>query len=257
MHGYKYRLRSPKSVVDEMERDIKLCPRVLMGGEFFFEDDTFTVNKDRAIEICEEILQRKLKITFSVNGRVDSRDDQMFKMMKLAGCREILVGFESGVQKILDNVHKGITLEDSREFMKAAKRAGLEVHGCFVIGLPGETEETAMETIKFAMSLGLDTIQYSGAVPFPGTKFFNICDENRWLLTRKWDRWLDAGEQHGVVAYPTISQNKINYYVDLGLRKFYLRPSYMVKFLLKTRSGADLCRKMRGAYNYFTYLFKG
>jgi len=173
MHGTRYRLRSPKNVVDEIEYDIKLCPKVLKGGEFFFEDDTFTVNKERAILICEEILKRNLKIIFSVNARVDNKDLEMFKIMKKAGCRELLVGFESGNQAILDKMHKNITLEQARQFMDYAKKAKLEVHGCFVIGLPGETEKTAEETIKFALSLGLTTVQFSGAVPFPGLPFMN------------------------------------------------------------------------------------
>lgn len=254
MHGYKYRLRSAKNVVDEIQRDINMCPQVLKGGEFFFEDDTFTVDKNRAIEICEEILKRNLKITFSVNGRVDNADREMFKIMKRAGCREILVGFESGVQKILNNMNKNITLQQSREFMKLAKETGLQVHGCFVIGLPGETEQTAKQTIDFALSLGLDTIQFSGAVPFPGTKFFNICQEKGWLLTKQWSKWLDSGEQQGIVSYPEISQEKINYYVDLGLKKFYFRPFYMLNFLFNTKNKSDLYRKFRGAKNFISYL---
>ncbi|MDD5617890.1 MAG: cobalamin-dependent protein, partial [Candidatus Omnitrophica bacterium] len=89
MHGTRYRLRSPKNVVDEIEHDIKLCPQVLKGGEFFFEDDTFTVDRERAIRICDEILKRGLKIIFSVNARVDSYDLDMFRIMKKAGCREL------------------------------------------------------------------------------------------------------------------------------------------------------------------------
>ncbi|MBU1869396.1 MAG: radical SAM protein, partial [Candidatus Omnitrophica bacterium] len=155
MHGMRYRLRSPKNVVDEIEYDIKLCPQVLKGGEFFFEDDTFTVDKERAIEICREIKRRNLKITFSVNARVDTADIGLFKIMKGSGCRELLVGFESGNQDVLNKMNKNITLEGSRRFMRLAREAGLEVHGCFVFGLPGETEETAKETIDFAISLGL------------------------------------------------------------------------------------------------------
>lgn len=254
MHGTRYRLRSAKNVVDEIEADIKLCPAVLKGGEFFFEDDTFTVQKVRAIQICEEILQRGLKITFSVNARVDSADCEMFKMMKRAGCRELLVGFESGVQSNLDKMHKNITIEQSYKFMELAKRADLEVHGCFVIGLPGETETTAAQTIDFALSLGCKTIQFSGAVPFPGTAFFKLCEDNSWLKTKEWSRWLDAGEQSGIVEYPGMSIERINYYVDRGLKKFYFRPGYMLKFLIQTRSKADLYRKLRGARNFLSYL---
>ncbi|MBU0504196.1 MAG: radical SAM protein [Candidatus Omnitrophota bacterium] len=254
MHGLKYRFRSPGNVVDEIEYDIRLCPRVLRGGEFFFEDDTFTVNKERSVMICEEIMRRNLKITFSVNARVDSADLGMFKVMKKAGCRELLVGFESGSQVILDNAHKNITLENSYKFMELARSAGLCVHGCFVIGLPGETEETAQETVDFAMSLKCDTLQFSGAVPFPGTKFFEMAKDNCWLKTRDWSRWLGEGEQKGIVEYPGIVQERINYYVDLGLRKFYLRPVFIIKFILSTRSLSDLYRKLRGGVNYFNYL---
>jgi len=256
MHGTKYRLRSPKNVVDEIEHDIKLCPRVIKGGEFFFEDDTFTVDKNRAAAICEEILRRNLRIVFSVNGRVDNADRELFKIMKRAGCRELLVGFESASQSLLDKMHKNISLERSGEFMDYAKEAGLDVHGCFVIGLPGETEETAQETIRFALELGLTTVQFSGAVPFPGTDFYNLCKKENWIRAQDWSCWLSDGEQSGVVEYPSLSRERINYYVDLGLKKFYFRAGYMFKFILSNRSKSDFYRKLRGGWNFIAYLCK-
>lgn len=255
MHGVRYRLRSPKNVVDEIEYDIELLPQVLKGGEFFFEDDTFTVNKERAVSICEEILRRGLKITFSVNSRADNADLQMFKIMKKAGCRELLVGFESGNQELLNQMNKNITLEQAHQFMEYAKAAGLQVHGCFVFGLPGESDETAKKTIEFALGLGLTTVQFSGAVPFPGTVFFDLCEKREWLKSKHWSDWLDSGEQSGVVQYPYLSTERINHYVDSGLKKFYLRPQYIMKFLWQTRSRSDLYRKLRGARNFFSYLF--
>jgi len=122
MHGYKYRLRSPKNVVDEIENDIKLCPQVLKGGEFFFEDDTFTVDKKRAMDICGELERRGLKITFSVNARVDTADLELFKAMKEGRLQGAACRFESGDQGVLDKMHKGITLGQSRSFMEAAKK---------------------------------------------------------------------------------------------------------------------------------------
>jgi radical SAM superfamily enzyme YgiQ (UPF0313 family) len=252
MHGLTYRLRSPQNVVDELEYDIKICPQVLRG-EFFFEDDTFTVSKERAILICEEILKRNLKIKFSVNARVDTADLEMFKIMKKAGCRLLLTGFESGVQEILDNVNKNITVVQSYKFIEMARKAGLEVHGCFVIGLPGETENTAKKNIDFALSLGCNTLQFSGAVPFPGTEFFRQAQGKGWIKTNDWGQWLGEGEQKAVVQYPGISQEKINQYVDEGLRRFYFRPRYIIKFLLNTKSLSDLYRKVRGACNYIRY----
>jgi len=254
MHGLRFRLRSPKNVVDEMERDIRLCPQVLKGGEFFFEDDTFTVNKQRAMQICEEILSRNLKITFSVNARADTADEEMFLLMKKAGCRELLVGFESGDQEMLDRMHKNATLEDARRFMAISKKAHLDVHGCFVLGLPGETVKTIEKTIRFALELGLHTVQFSGAVPFPGTRYYNYCRDHGLLRAKSWESWLSEGEQAQVVDYPGLTKAQIDHYIDLGLKKFYFRPSYMIRFLFQTKSRKDLYRKLRGAKNFFSYL---
>lgn len=254
MHGIRYRLRSPGNVVDEMERDIALCPRVVSTGEFFFEDDTFTVNKDRAVSLCEEILRRKLKVTFSVNARVDTADKELFSLMKRAGCRELLVGFESGNQEQLRSMHKNLELERSYEFMRLAREAGLDVHGCFVIGLPGETAESARQTIEYSLRLGLTTAQFSGATPFPGTEFYRQCKERGWLKAERWSDWLKDGEQSGVVEYPGLSRSQINRLVDEGLKRFYFRPSFMVSFVLRNRSYADLYRKFRGAFNFIRYL---
>jgi len=255
MHGRRFRFRSPKNVVDEIEHDIELCPKVLKGGEFFFEDDTFTVLKKNAMAICTEIINRNLKIKFSVNGRVDCAHLDMFLMMKEAGCRELLVGFESGSKLVLDNVKKKISLEQSRHFMDLANKAGIDVHGCFVMGLPGETEKSMHETIKFALSLGLHTVQFSAAVPFPGTEYYDYCKQRGYIKAKKWDEWLQrGGEQSPVVEYPGLTARLIEKYVDKGLKKFYFRPKYMLKFIAETKSKSDLYRKLRGFRNFINYL---
>jgi len=232
MHGTRYRLRSAANVVDEIERDIALCPAVARTGEFFFEDDTFTVNKERAIAICEEIMRRNLKIIFSVNARADNADRELFHMMKRAGCRELLVGFESGSQAVLNRMNKNVTLDVSRRLMEYAKEADLDVNGCFVIGLPGETKETARETIRFALSLGLTTAQFSGAVPFPGTSFYDTAKEKGWLKAGSYSDWLKDGEQAGIVSYPEMPSEMIDHYVDIGLKSFY----FLGKVLLIMKS---------------------
>jgi len=255
MHGRKFRFRSPANVVDEIEHDIEICPKVLKGGEFFFEDDTFTVIKKNAIAICDEIIKRNLKIKFSVNGRVDCASLDMFEKMKEAGCRELLVGFESGNQEILDNVSKKITLEQGRHFMDLAKKAKIDVHGCFVMGLPGETTQTMEKTINYALSLGLHTVQFSAAVPFPGTDYFDWCKKNGYIKAKRWDEWLKrGGEQSPVIDYPGLTADQVERFVDRGLTRFYFRPAYMIKFLLETRSSSDLYRKLRGFKNFIKYL---
>jgi len=253
MFGHKYRFRSPKNIVDEIEYDLKLFPK-LKYGEFFFEDDTFTVNKERAYAICDEIQRRNLKIAWSINARPDIYDLKLFKRMKQTGCREFLVGFESGVQEILDNVKKGLKVEESKEFVRVVKEAGIAMHGCFVFGLPGETKETAQKTLDFALNLGVDTLQFAGAVPLPGTEYFTYCKDNGLLKAKSWDDWLSGGEQGAVVDYSNISIGDINKLIDSGLKKFYFTPGFISKFILKTRNINDAYRKIRGGLNFISYL---
>ena len=222
--------------------------------EFFFEDDTFTVNKERAAAICEGLASRGLRISWSVNARPDICDLDLFRLMKKRGCRQFLVGFESGDQGILDAIKKGITIEQSKEFVAVARRAGIEVHGCFVLGLPGETLETARKTITFAQDLKLDTLQFSAAVPLPGSEYFNFCKDQGLLKSKSWEDWLDGGEQGAVVDYPGLSIQTINRMVDCGLRSFYLRPAFVAKFLLNNRNLFDVYRKVRGGMNFLSYL---
>jgi len=176
--------------------------------------------------------------------------------MKKAGCRELLVGFESANQKILDNVNKGIKVEQMREFMYMAKQSALEIHGCFVFGLPGETKETIQNTINSALSLGLSTVQFSAAVPFPGTEYYEICRERDWLKSEDWRNWVRDGEQSAVIRYENLSSGEIDKYVDLALKKFYLRPEYLFNFVFRNRNLSDIYRKFRGGFNFFSYLFK-
>jgi radical SAM superfamily enzyme YgiQ (UPF0313 family) len=226
----------------------------LKYGEFFFEDDTFTVNKERAYAICEEIARRGLKINWSINARPDIYDLKLFKEMKKLGCREFLVGFESGTQEILNNVKKDLEIGQVKEFVRTVKDAGIHIHGCFVLGLPGETKETAKKTIDFALGLGVDTLQFSAAVPLPGSEYFDYCKASGLLKAKSWNDWLEGGEQGAIVDYPGISIEEINKLVDTGLKKFYFRPRFMFNFLFSTRSLSDLYRKVRGASNFLNYL---
>lgn len=254
MFGHKYRFRSAKNIVDEIKYDLNLFPK-LKYGEFFFEDDTFSVDKERAYLICEEIAHEGLKINWSINARPDIYDLGLFKEMKRNGCREFLVGFESGEQIILDNVKKNLDIEQVKEFVQVAKEAKINIHGCFVLGLPGETKETAQKTIDFALSLGCDTLQFSAAVPLPGSQYYNYCQTQGLLKAKSWEDWLEGEEQGAIVDYPDISIKDINGLVDRGLKKFYFRPQFIFKFMLHNKNIFDLYRKIRGAFNFLSYLF--
>jgi len=156
---------------------------------------------------------------------------------------------------MLNRMEKSETVDDAARFMRLARKADLDVHGCFVLGLPGETESTIEKTTEFALQLGLHTVQFSAAVPFPGTPFFDYCMNEGLLKTNKWDAWLSGGEQASVIEYPGLSKETIQQGVDHGLKEFYFRPGYMIKFLFETRGRSDLYRKLRGTRNFLSYLW--
>lgn len=253
MYGRRYRARSPELIVDEIEYDMKLFPYL---KEVMFEDDTFTLkaHRERLHAICSEILRRGIKISWSANARVDLNDIDTLKLMKQSGCRMLCVGFEFGNQEILDNVKKGITLEQSRIFAENCRKAGIRVHGCFMIGGPGETKETAMDTIRLAKELPIDTVQFSGVCPYPGTEYYRWCEEHGYLVPKDWPDWVDKNkEQRTVISLPELSMEEINRLVDLGLKSFYLRPSQMFRMLREIRSISDLRAKLYGLKSFVRY----
>jgi anaerobic magnesium-protoporphyrin IX monomethyl ester cyclase len=253
MYGQHYRARSPERVVDEMEYDLRLFPFL---EEIMFEDDTLTLRPHlpRLRAICEEILRRGVKIPWSANARADLRDIQTLRLMKRAGCRMLCVGFEFGHQQILNNVRKGIRLEHMREFAALAGEAGIRVHGCFMIGGPGETRETAYQTIEFARRLPIDTAQFSGVCAYPGTEYYDWAKENGYLAPQDWPQWVDENlEQRAIINLPQLSVDEINELVDQGLREFYLRPRQMWRMLRNIRSWADVKTKWHGLMSFVDY----
>lgn len=222
--GRKHRVRSTENVVDEFEYTANELPEV---NEIFIEDDTFTINKKRIRGICEEISRRKLEITWSCNARANL-DYETMKAMKEAGCRLLDVGYESGNDDILKNIKKGITTNDSRKFTEEAKRAGLKILADFIFGLPGETKETAEETIKFAKEMKPDLVQFAVATPIPGTEFYHWAKENEFLLVDDLEESLDEeGFQKCIVSYPEFTKEDIETYVDRALKEYYLSPSFI------------------------------
>ena len=243
MEGKKLRMRHPELVVDEIEYDFSLFPYL---REVMFETDTFTASPKHVEGVCREILKRNLKITWSCNCRTDV-DLKLLPLMKQAGCRMLMVGFEFGTQEALDAVKKGTTLEQSMRLAKEAQRLGFTVHGCFMFGAPGENMESALKTIEFAKSLPMDTVQFSGICAYPGTEIYQQASKIGTLVPNSWREWVDENwEQVTVLDYPGLSKEEIDGLIDKGLKEFYLRPKQMVKMALDTRTPDDLRRKLFG-----------
>jgi len=203
MYGHRYRVRSAENVVDEME----YCVERYRPGEIFFDDDTFTIGKTRVMEICREIRDRNLRVVWSCMGRTDTVDDEMLADMFNAGCRKIKFGVETGSKRIMAAIQKGLDLDKVATAFQMARSVGMEVHGTFMIGLPGETRDTVRETVEFACSIPMDSVQFSIATPFPGTDFYEQCSRKGWLVTEEWENY--DGNFGSVVSYPQLSKVEI------------------------------------------------
>ncbi|MGD9035325.1 MAG: radical SAM protein [Syntrophobacterales bacterium] len=243
MEGRKLRLRDPELVADEIQYDLALFPDL---REVMFETNTFTASSTHVSGVCEAIIRRGLKIPWSCNCRTDV-DLKLLPLMKRAGCRMLMVGFEFGTQEALDAVKKGTTLEHSVRLAQEAKKLGFTVHGCFMFGAPGETRQTALKTIEFAKSLPMDTVQFSGICAYPGSEIYHEAREKGFLVPGTWREWVDeTWEQVTVLSYPELSKEQIDQLIDKGLREFYLRPKQILRMAQEIRTLDDLRRKIYG-----------
>ena len=169
----------------------------------------------------------------------------------------LMVGFEFGTNKQLEAVKKGTTIEKASKFVKEAKKLGFTIHGCFMIGAPNETPESAQATIDFAKSLPLDTIQVSGIAVYPGTELYRWAKENNYIRAKDWTDWVDENhEQVTLLDYPQMSKEQIDFYIDKGLKEFYMRPSQMFRMFFNIRSFDDIVRKLYGFRSFLDYFSK-
>ena len=247
--GHRYRAKSPTGVAREMAHARKLFPQV---KEFFFDDDTFTAYQPRAREIAKEL--GKLGMTWSCNARANVNYETL-KTMREHGLRLLLVGYESGVQRILDNIKKGIRIEEAREFTANCRKLGITIHGTFILGLPGETPETIRETIEFAKSLDVFSIQVSLAAPYPGTELYRQAKENGWFAG---DAHLvdDSGQQTAALEYDGLARDEIFRAVEHFYKAYYFRPRPIMRMVgemigdwetmkRRLREGAEFLRFLR------------
>ncbi|MBU3911028.1 MAG: B12-binding domain-containing radical SAM protein [Candidatus Omnitrophica bacterium] len=250
MYGRSYRARSTENVLDELESNIRLFPSL---KEVMFEDDTFTLRKyhERLEKICRGMIDKKIRISWACNARPDMLDAMLLRLMKKSGCRMMCVGFESGDDGVLTAIRKGISTDTMKKFAGLSRQAGISVHGCFVIGAPGETKASIKNTVRFAASLPIDTLQFSGLCPYPGTEFYAWCRDNDYIVAKDWHEWVDpGGEQRTIVDLPGLSCEDMNRAIDRSLYSFYLRPSYIFSQLIRTRSIYDIEARLKGLYNF-------
>jgi len=247
--GRIYRKRSVASLVKEVQWIKENLPQV---KEIFFDDDTFTINKNWVKEFCKAV--KPLKITWSINARADL-PYSLLRKMKEAGCRVLVVGYESGNPQILKNVKKGTTVSQMKTFTRDAKKANLMIHGTFILGLPGETKKTIRQTFRFACDLDPDTIQVTIATPLPGTQFYNWCQKEKYLEEEA--KVNQAGYQTPTVSYPYLSAEEIYNAVEKFHLRFYFRPQYILKTIKKALlSPAEAKRIAISSWEFAKYLLQ-
>lgn len=226
LSGHPWRRRSSDDVVREMATAKEYWPNV---KEYFFDDDTFNIQKTRTIELCAKL--KPLNLTWSCTSRVTT-DFETLKAMKEAGCRLLIVGYESGDPQILKNIKKGATIERARQFTKDCHKLGLVIHGDFIIGLPGETRETINNTIAFAKGLDVQTIQVSVAHAYPGTELYDYVVKNGFVVSGS-KMVDDGGHQLAHIQYPGLSADEMLAAVHLFYDEYYFRPKTVFRILKK------------------------
>lgn len=247
--GRTYRTRSPRSVIEEMERARDMFPQV---KEYFFDDDTFTAKTQRVEEIARGL--KRLDIVWSCSTRANV-SERTLEIMKDSGLRCLLIGMESGSDEILKNIQKGISTSQTRSFMKACKRLKITTHGTFIVGLPGETRETIEQTIQYAKELDPDTIQVAIATPYPGTEFYLQAVENGWTMSA--DLVSCSGIQQVAVQYKDLSHKEIFDAVEEFYHKYYFRVKPVIRILGTMMKDKDIClRRLREANEFFRFLHK-
>jgi hopanoid biosynthesis associated radical SAM protein HpnJ len=226
LSGHPWRKRSTDDVAREMAEAKEFWPDV---REFFFDDDTFNIQKVRTIELCEKL--KPLKLTWSCTSRVTT-DYETLKAMKEAGCRLLIVGYESGDPQILKNIKKGATVERARQFTKDCHKLGLVVHGDFILGLPGETHDTIRTTVAFAKELDVETIQVSVAHAYPGTELYDYAVKNGFMVGD--NKMVDeGGHQLAHIQYPGLPADDILEAVHRFYDEYYFRPKAVFRILRK------------------------
>ena len=241
-HGRKYRVRSPKNVVDELE-----FLNDTYGAEYFaFLDDAFTVDQHRTVKICEEIKNRKLKIKWCCETRVDMVTKELLLKMREAGCVDIWFGVESGTQPVLNVMGKGISLSQTIRAFKWATEAGIKPNSNVILGIPGETSQSAWETIKFVEKLTPYHLGcYTVATPYPGTPLYDFVKKNGWLRITDFDKYDTVTPTFDT---PTLSMKELRKIRDQVPQSFYLRPTYV--FHMFAKGGTYGFSATRTAFSY-------
>ena len=248
--GHRYRTRSVASVLEEVTWIRDNLPEV---KEIMLDDDTFTDDLPRVEEIARGL--GKLGVTWSCNAKANVPYDTL-KVMKDNGLRLLLGGYESGDDQILVNIKKGLRTDFARRFNADCHKLGIKIHGTFILGLPGETQDTIRKTIDYAKEINPHTIQVSLAAPYPGTTLYRQAVENGWLEENKVINLVSKeGVQLAAIGYPHLSREDIYHQLEAFYREFYFRPSKIWEIVREMLTSWEMMqRRLREGVEFFQFL---
>lgn len=244
----RFRYRSYENVVDE------ICECLELGiKDFLFYDDTFTVNKKRVLDICEEIIKRNLNIRWDIRTRVDTVDEEMLKLLKRAGCTAIHYGVESGNDRILKVIKKGYKVEKVKETFKLTKKVGINTLAYFMIGLPTENKRNIQESFDLAKELKPEYVHFTIFSPYPGTELYYNGLEKGIIKKDIWREFArNPNDKFKIPVWEeNFSRNKLYKMIVKFYKSFYLRPSYILSRSLKVKSKEEFKKKAKAGVSVF------
>lgn len=247
--GTKFRPRTPNNVGDEIEE----CYHVFKVREFDFFDSSFTVQKQRVIDICDEIRRRDINVYWAIRSRVDLVNEPMLKALAKAGCKRIYYGIESGDSDILKTLRKETNIQLIREIIGLTNKYDIDTFGYFMVGSPGESVESIKKTIKFAIDLKLDYAQFSKVTPMPATELYRMLVEDtgrdywqEYILDESKDIYLPRPRTD-------LTEEEVQFWTRKAYLAFYFRPRYILTAVLRLKSWRELWRSVRTAWSMFTH----
>lgn len=254
MFGRRQRQRSPENIIAEFEYIVEELPQV---KEVLIDDDTFSFSQEHTVKFCELMIQKHIKLPWTVECRANLKYETM-AMMKKAGCRLIVAGFESADNQILKNIKKGLTVERMKQFVSDAKKAGIMIHACFMAGNKGETRDTLMKSLKFAKKMNADTCQFFPLMVYPGTEAFEWARVNNYLTTTDFRNWLtEEGLHNCVVSTPELSAKDLVDFCAHSRRSYYLNPKYLTyKFRQILFNPKEMAKTLKSAKTFARYIFR-
>jgi anaerobic magnesium-protoporphyrin IX monomethyl ester cyclase len=237
--GSKLRVREGYKVAEE----VKYLQDRYGFREICFYDDTFTAFKKEVRAFCLGLEEMNVDLTWVCFSRVDTVDEDLLRMMKEAGCHQIMYGIESACPEILRNIGKRADTAQAEHAVRLTQKVGIDVRAAFMLGNPGETEDTMQQTLDLAIRLNPDIALFNVTTPFPGTDMFDWADKNGCLLTKDW-RQYDLS--HPIMALPTVSPEVIQEFYQKAFRRFFLRPAYLARRAARLRTLTDFSNAWRG-----------